>query len=148
MIDLGIDLDGFDDDEPPRPPAYGQPIPTALPGGGHTVPLADLQRAGFDTLDTQEQHRLLRAMLDDRGPMAGIPPGLLSPIVQRTLVRGVDFPDVPDVIIGSGGGGRNHDVAPGGAGGGLYSYGRPWLGIAPAADGIDPDVDEALGGDA
>ena len=48
MIDLGDELDGFTDDEPPRPRRAQQPTPQPHPDGGSTMALADLQAAGFD----------------------------------------------------------------------------------------------------
>lgn len=62
MIDLGIDLDGFDDEEPARPARPGQPRPRPGPDGGVTIPLADLQAAGFNTTDP---NALTRAMLQN-----------------------------------------------------------------------------------
>lgn len=49
MIDPGIDLDGYGGgEEPARRPRPAQPQPTFHPDGSATIPLADLQAAGFN----------------------------------------------------------------------------------------------------
>lgn len=52
-IDLGDELDGYSEPEPDYP-AHCQPNPTRLDGGGHILPLADLQRAGFNISDPDD----------------------------------------------------------------------------------------------
>lgn len=121
MIDLGIDLDGFDDDEPARPARPGQPRPRPRSDGGATIPLADLQAAGFNTTDP---HALTRAMLQN-----------------------VVLDDDPVIYLaGTGGAPGGTQAHPGGAGaGGSARWGVTTFSISPRADGIDPDIDEALG---
>lgn len=50
-MDLGVDLDRFDDDEPEPEPADELPrlADLELAGRGRLTPLADLQREGFNT---------------------------------------------------------------------------------------------------
>ena len=57
MIDLGDELDGFTDDEPSQPRRAQQPTPQPHPDGGSTMPLADLQAAGFATQTWQDTVR-------------------------------------------------------------------------------------------
>lgn len=47
-IDLGDALASFDDGVPPRPTRPAQPTVTEHPDGSATIPLADLQAAGFN----------------------------------------------------------------------------------------------------
>lgn len=49
-IDLGEALASFDDGLPPRPTRPAQPVATERFDGSATIPLADLQAAGFNTL--------------------------------------------------------------------------------------------------
>jgi hypothetical protein len=99
VIDLGSELEGFDDDRGPLWRAIeADKLGTVLaltgsaPDTGHTVPLADLEREGFNTTPPPGYEQM-KAARDDRAyldKMLTWPNPLLPPIKVRLWVTGDD----------------------------------------------------------